>query len=273
MWMRAITRYSLVLLCLASAVAPAWAQSEEARAILEESAQAMGGMNALRELTNQVVEVSGQQFEPEQGLRPGGNTRHVADFRYTLTREIAAPRIRLEWNATTAYPRDGTVQFLEIIDGEYGLLQETTEGNASSLATRLHPGRQATRLREERRAAVAIVLNALDSASLTQLSDREVEGMTHHVLSFESEGEEFRVFLDVQTKLPTQVDILEHDTIYGDSRFTLRYDDWQPVDEIMVPFELRYEINGMVLQNERVISVRHNVQLEPGTFLVPDVIR
>jgi hypothetical protein len=261
------------LLCLASTVAPAWAQSEESRTILEESAQAMGGLNALRGLTNQVVEVSGQQFEPEQGLRPGGEARHVADFRYTLIREMAAPRMRLEWNATTFYPRDGAVQFLEIIDGEYGLLQETSDENASSSATRLHPGRQASRLREERRAAVTIVLNALGNASLTRLPDSEVEGSAQHVLSFESEGEEFRVYLDVQTKLPTQVDILEHDTIYGDSRFTLRYADWKPVDGIMVPFELRYEINGILLQSERVMSVRHNIELAPDIFLVPDVIR
>ena len=240
---------------------------------LEESAQAMGGLQTLRGLTNQVLEVTGQQFEPEQGMRPGGEARHVADFRYTLTRQSAEPRLRLEWNARMLYPRQGAVQFLEIIDGEHGLLQETTEEGGVSSTTRLHPGRQASRLREERRAASKIVLTALWSASLTQLPDTDLEGIAQHVLSFESEGEEFQVYLDARTKLPTQVDILEHDTIYGDSRFTLRYTDWQPVDGIMVPFDLRYEINGILLQSERLESVRHNVELAPDAFSVPDAIR
>ena len=41
----------------------------------------------------------------------------------------------------------------------------------------------------------------------------------------------------------------------------------------MVPFDLRYEINGMLLQSERVLSVRHNVKLPPEMFLVPDAVR
>ncbi len=264
--------FSLALLALGALSIPAHAQRDDATAILEESAQAMGGLQTLRGLTNQVLEVTGQQFEPEQGMRPGGEARHVADFRYTLTRQSAEPRLRLEWNARMFYPRQGAVQFLEIIDGEVGLLREGAEGGATS-ETRMHQGRLMSRLREERRAAVKIVLIALEQPSLTQLPDSEVDGTTQHVLAFESEGEEFRVYIDAGTKLPTQVDILEHDTIYGDSRFTLRYADWQPVDGIMVPFDLRYEINGILLQSERLESVRHNVELAPEAYLVPDAIR
>ncbi len=264
--------FSLLLLVLGVATIRPQAQSGEATAILEETARAMGGLQALRGLTNQVLEGSGQQFEPEQALRPRGQARHVADFRYTLTREIASPRVRLEWNGRTFYPREGPVRYLEIIDGDVGLLQESTEGGASS-ATRLHPGRLASRLREERRAANTIVLTALGQASLARLPDTEVEGMPQRVLTFVHEGEELRIYLDVRTKLLTQVDILEHDSIYGDSRYTLRYADWQSVDGIMVPFDLRHEINGLLLQSERVLSARHDVTLPPETFLVPDAVR
>ena len=204
MWTRTSLRFSLLLWVLGVPTIPAQAQSGEATAILEETARAMGGLQALRTLSNQVLESSGQQFDPEQALRPRGQARHVADFRYTLTREIASPRVRLEWNGRTVYPREGPVRYLEIIDGNVGLLQQSTEGGASS-ATRLHPGRLASRMREERRAAHTIVLAALGQPSLTRLPDTEVEGMPQRVLAFDSEGEEFQVYLDVGTKLLTQV--------------------------------------------------------------------
>lgn len=271
MWTRKTICFGLLLFVVVGANIPVQAQDEEASAILEETAQAMGGLQALRGLSNQMLEVSGQQFEPEQALMPGGEARHVADFRYTLTREIANPALRLEWDARTIYPRDGTVRFLEIIDGDYGLLQEAAAGEAPT-ATRMHSGRLASRLREERRAAVKIVFTALENANLMRLPDAEVQGVPQRVLAFEDGGEVFHIYLDVETKLPTQVDILEHDTIYGDSRYTLRYSDWQSVDGIMVPFERQYEINGLLLQSERVGSVRHNVELTPETFVVPDAI-
>jgi len=248
------------------------AQGKEAKTLLQETARAMGGLKALRALKNQVVESEGQQFEPEQALRPGGQPRHVADFRYKATREIAEPRLRLEWNGKTFYPRDVPVRYLDIIDGDVGLLEEgATRGTPKQ--TRLHPSRLASRLREERRAPVKMVLTALAQTGLKRLADAKVEGRLHRVLAFNQAGDEFRVYLDAQTKLLSQVEILEDDTIYGDSRYTLRYADWRRVDGVMVPFGLRYEINGILLQSEHLLSARHNVALSPETFSIPEAVR
>ena len=41
----------------------------------------------------------------------------------------------------------------------------------------------------------------------------------------------------------------------------------------MVPFDLRHELNGILLQSERVLSARHDVELPPDTFAVPDAVR
>ncbi|MBI1998505.1 MAG: MBL fold metallo-hydrolase, partial [Deltaproteobacteria bacterium] len=85
-------------------------------------------------------------------------------------------------------------------------------------------------------------------------------------------GDDFRVYLDAQTKLLSQVEILEDDTIYGDSHYALRYADWRRVDGVMVPFSLRYEIKGNLLQSERILSARHNVALTPETFSIPEAV-
>ena len=264
--------FGLLLTCFCGEAISVQAQSKDARAFLEEAARVMGGLHRLRALKNQVVESEGQQFEPEQALRAGGQPRHVADFRYKLTRDITKPRLRLEWDGKTFYPRESPVRYLKIIDGNVGMLQE---GGATetSKQTRLHSGRLASLGREERRAPVNIVVTALGQSSLKRYRDVQLNGKAQRVLAFREKGEEFRIYLDVATKVPTQVEILEDDTIYGDSRYTLRYADWRKVDGVVVPFSLRYEIHGILLQSERILSVRHNVILPPETFSIPESVR
>ena len=98
--------------------------SREARDLLEEAAVAMGGMDALRALRSQVIVSEGKQYEPEQALRPGGPTRMVAEFGYRLLRDLTGPRVRLEWSGQRLYPRQGPVNYVEIIDGEVGSIEQ-----------------------------------------------------------------------------------------------------------------------------------------------------
>lgn len=264
--------FSLFLIYLLSGTLPAQAQSADAKALLEEAAKAMGGWPALRSLKNQVVESEGKQFEHAQAKRPGGPGRETTHFRYTITRDLSQPRLRLEWDAKILYPRDDSLRYLEIIDGADGLLQEGAPG-AGGKQSRLHAARLATRLREEKRAPAKIILVALGQKGLQRLPDVEQDGKSHRVLAFKDSGDEFRVYLDSKTKLPARVEILEDDPLEGDSLFTLRYADWRKADGVMLPFSLRYEINGRPLQEEQIKSVRHNVALGADTFAVPAAIR
>ena len=84
---------------------------------------------------------------------------------------------------------------------------------------------------------------------------------------------EFRVYLDPKSHLPTQTEILEDDPLEGDSSYLLRYGDWRKVDQIMMPFSLRYELNGRALQEEQIKSVQNNVAFVTDPFNVPQAIR
>ena len=126
---------SLAILYWIAGTLPAQAQSSDARTLLQDTAKAMGGTQALRSLKNQVVESEGKQFDHTSTKRPGDPSQQVAVFRSTLTRDLTQPRLRLEWDARTSYPRDATVRWVEIIDGSVGLLQEAgEEAAAKSLA-------------------------------------------------------------------------------------------------------------------------------------------
>src|SRR5262249_50725642 len=178
--------------------------------------------------------------------QPLGPTRQITTFRYTLTRDLTQPRLRLQWEGQSL-AGDQTVRFVEIIDGSVGMLQEG-EGKQ----VRLHPGRLATRLREEQRNPVRLIMVALNQKSLRQRGDADLDGKRHVVFAFNENGDEFRIYIDAQTRLPAQTEILEDDPLEGDSSFTLRYGDWRKVDGVMLPFSLRYELNGRALQEEQI---------------------
>ena len=250
--------------------APLHAQSPGAKALLEDTAKAMGGLQALHSLKSQVVESEGKQFDSSSTPQPGGATRQISTIRYTLTRDLAQPQLKMEFEGKSLGAREA-IPWVEIIDGSVGLLQEGAGAGAKQ--SRLHPARLATRMREEKRVAAKIILVALAQKNLRRLADADLDGKPHQVVAFQENGDEFRVYLDAKTKLPAQVEIMEDDPLEGDSRYTLRYSDWRKIDAVMLPFGLRYELNGKPLQEEQIKSVRNNDALGAGIFSVPQAIR
>ena len=245
------------------------AQAQNAGALIDQAAKAMGGMEALRAINNQVVESEGKQFNSAP-IAQLGPQRQISNFHYTLTRDLTQPRLRLEWNGGGS-ARNENLRFVEVIDGSVGLLLEGDAMNAKP--SRLHPGRLATRMREEKRSPVQLIRLAAANKTLRRLVDVELNGTQHRVVAFSEAGDEFRLYLDPKTRLPAQVDILEDDPLEGDSSYLLRFADWRKADNVMMPFSLRLELNGRLLQEEQITSVRNNVVVGAEFFAIPESIR
>src|SRR2546427_2901114 len=186
---RIVQASALVLLLAFSAIDFARAQS--AQELIGETATAMGGMATLRAVKSQVIESEGKQFDSSSTPKPVGPTRQISTFRYNLTRDLTRPRLRLEWDGRNS-ARNENIRFVEVIDGSVGLLQE---GNAKTdKQSRLHPGRLATRLREEKRSPVSLIVLANANKSLKRLSDANIDGNPCRVVSFKDSGDEFQLY-------------------------------------------------------------------------------
>src|SRR6266508_1674984 len=133
---RILVVISMLLVFFMAGGFPLQAQSRDAMALLEEAAKAMGGMQSLRSLKNQVIASEGKQFDHAVGTRPGGPGLHSSNLRYARTLDLTRPRLRLEWDGRTLFPRQESLQYLEIIDGSVGLLEEH-----GSKQSRLHTAR------------------------------------------------------------------------------------------------------------------------------------
>jgi hypothetical protein len=129
-------RLALFSLFIVLAVAHAAGHAQSPAALLQQSANAMGGLGALRALKTQVIESEGKQFDSSSTAQPLGPTRQINTFRYTFTRDLTRPRLRLVWEGQSLGSKQ-TVRFVETIDGSTGMLQEDGDGTKQ---TRLHPG-------------------------------------------------------------------------------------------------------------------------------------
>ena len=258
---------SSLVVAIAAAAAPALAQSPAA--LLRQSADAMGGLAALRALKIQTIESEGKQFDSSSTPKPLGPTRQITAFRYTLTRDLTKPRVRLQWEGRSLGSAQA-VRFVETIDGPVGMLEEGGDGGKQTL---LHPGRLATRLREEQRSAAKLIPAAFSWKSLRRRGDVNLDGKRHAVVSFTENGSEFLIYIDAATRLPAQTEILEDDPLEGDSSYTLRYGDWRKADGVMMPFSLRYELNGKALQEEQIKSIRHDAPPPANAFAIPESVR
>ena len=89
-------------------------QAQSANAIVDQAAKAMGGMNALRAIKNEVIESEGKQFDSASTPQPLGPTRQISTFRYTLTRDLTQPRLRLEWEGGNS-ARNQTIRICTIV--------------------------------------------------------------------------------------------------------------------------------------------------------------
>ena len=243
--------------------------AQSAKTLVEQAAQAMGGMAALRVVKNQLIESEGKQFDSSSTPKPLGSTRQISTFRSTLTRDLARQRLKLDWESRNS-ARGQSVRFVEVIDGDIGSLQEG-EGNNKEI--RLHAGRLATRLREEKRAATSLLIRAAAQSSLRRLPDAELEGMRYPGVGFKDGVDEFHIYFDPKTRLPAQVDLLDYDPLEGDSSYLLKYGDWRKVGAVMLPFSLRYELNGKLLQEEQISSIQNNVTFVADPFAIPESVR
>jgi len=170
--------------------------------------------------------------------------------------------LRLEWEAQSLGSNQ-TVRFVEIIDGSTGMLQE---GEGSGKQMRMHPGRLVTRLREEQRNPATLILAAMNQRSLRHRGDAEIDGKRHAVLSFTEGGDEFRIYIDQQTRLPAQTEILEDDPLEGDSSYMLRYSDWRKVDGVMLPFKLTFLTESEVSEEFEISKYQVNPQFKADKF-------
>lgn len=265
-----LSKCALLFLNVGVVCVPCFAFAQPALLYVNSALTALGGREALLALQSQRLVSHGENFEPEQTFRPGMAPRKVSTFTCTLVRDLTTGRVRYEWQRDTLYPFPLTWRYTEIINGDQGAILGA-DGARSPQQRPASAARIAARRKELSRAPVSVLLNALvRSSSFLRLADQMIRGRPNVVVSFDDGGSLVILVIDEQTRLPTKVEFLDDDPIYGDTQNELFFDDWRQVGNLKLPFELLYRVNGHVVMVEHIDSIENNVDLSTVDFTVPE---
>lgn len=261
----AIANLPFVLLFL-----PCLAWAQPAKVYVDSAVVAVGGLEVLLSLKSLRSVSHGENFEPEQTLRPGDEPRKVSTFSCTMVRDLTNGRVRYEWQRETFSPIAATWRYAEIINGDSGAILGA-DGIRSPERRAASAARIAARRKELSRASVSVLLTALTrSSSLLRLMDQVIQGRLQYVVSYDDGGHLAIIAIDAQSRLPTKVGFLEDDPLHGDTLNELFFADWRQVGKLKLPFSLTYRVNGQLVMTEDVDSIALDVDLADVDFTVPE---
>ncbi len=260
----------LAVLMLLSACSPAAPPTgpDAARALIEESAAAMGGWAALDAVKSQEILTGGSDLEPMQAVEPNGEARTINQFGQAIIVNFEKNQSRLTFDSLRVYPNRLPVKFAEVINGDVGMV-ENVSLSGETTRERMHPGRLASRQRDLRRMPIRLLYTVKAAQDLKRAEDRVEGKATLQVLKYKDAGQDVELHLDSFNKLPVRVIYTEDDPIYGDTLNELAFLDWREYSGIRLPQTTAYFLNGNKIREERIRTLINNPKYDEASLAVP----
>jgi len=261
-----------LLFCLTSCSSPPVTGPEAGKTLIEDSAKAMGGWANIDAVKSQEILTGGGDWEPMQSLEPKGEPRQVDIFGQTILIDLEKNRLRFTHDAKRTYPQPGPVKFVEVIDGNVGMLLSTS-ADGKTQTERLHASRLATRLRDINRLPIRVLKVAKAAPDLTRTPDVVVDKKTYHVVKYTDSGLAAQLQIDGFTNLPSRVIYTEDDPLYGDTLNEVTFGDWKDRDGVRLPDTITTALNGQKIREEHVRTLINNTKYDESSFAIPDDVR
>lgn len=243
----------------------------DANAALMKAYSALGGMQALMELSGFQYETSGDQYVLNEGFEPNGVTYTTS---YTTTRILGAAgdRLRLETERTIDFIGVNAANtYVEIINGNAGYLQGD-EGLAPGFAppdTALTSARVGAVKKQQMLLNPHLLLARLARGEATATSEGVdlVDGQLQQVIGVG----DVRLHIDASSGFVTKAGALEDVSPYKDAMVEAVFDGWVPANGSTLMFPM---LAAMTVAGERVLAEGRTqttvlAQLDETRFQLP----
>lgn len=242
--------------------------------VAERAAESMGGLDALQAVQTQMIVSSGQRFEAEQTVSPGGPSRNVSNFNVTLARDLNSGRFRFDWGWDISYPFVVQRQYADVVNGDQGFV-DGQDSPASPLQAPMPSARVATISKLHKLSdPLLLIRSAVENpADVESRPDEIFQGRVHNVMALPDGFSPIRIFVDSETSLPSKADTFEDDPYYGDTLYEVIYDDWRQVGSVVLPFQLTHRLDGRTVHTEVRSSIQNNAALAANIFDIPPAMQ
>jgi len=244
------------------------------QSLVSRAADAMGGAEALAAVKTISVSGTAKWWEPEQSDVPGGEPRFSAEAKFDGIGDTATRASRFDWQKNFAYPSPRTFTYSEIVTPQAGYVIGVDSNGRNAESQKANPPahsmsgyRLATTQRELRRGSSSGLIMAMlaNPEAVQPAPDIVVQGRSLPAVSYQG----LIVAFDPQSGLPERVRSLDYDNIWGDVTFDYVYSNWRDVDGMKIPMSRKYELNGRMVQETELTSVRFNQPIDQARLQIP----
>jgi glyoxylase-like metal-dependent hydrolase (beta-lactamase superfamily II) len=169
-------------------------------------------------------------------------------------------------DAEVVYPWPHRVAYVEITDGEAGMLADLSQGAVA--ITRLHPSLYATARRD-------FAAFAPEALRLARADDGGVleRGTSKSIRFRHRDADRWATLALADDRTPASLTYADHDPVQGDIPYRFEWSDWRDVGGIRLPYRLRRLIDGRSIREERLRRVTLNEPLSDEKFTIPAIVR
>jgi len=237
---------------------------QQARAILDASVQAAGGLDALRAVKDVsrigrgTIFNQGQSQEPDaQYTRREVEVASLADFprRWTATETATTPAGNIPGRGRVVLKNDTGFSFNRVT-------RVLTPTAAPALAT--------ARTALSRDPVIVLLTVASRAESLRFLGDAPLDGRNQQVITFaDGDGTQIALYVDAQTHLVSKQETLADNSVLGDVANEILYSDYRKVGPVQVPFKVVTRTSGEVTQELTYSEIKINAGVADSFFEAP----
>ncbi len=238
--------------------------------IFDEVVTALGGEDALRELTQFQVDASGNRWTSFEAPKPDG-LMEASTYSATYMFDLSSDNLRVDGLRTPLF--EGMALFGEspyriVLNGDIGAQSEQVgfipPGNMTSQAVGALNTQQ--RLFNPH---IYIREALLDNSLIKNGTDISINGRPHHVLIFSGKHAEISFFVDEETYLISKLETTENHPLVRDNATEVVYTEWTDQSGIKFPQKIELIAGDLTVQEETRSAINTNPNFDTGVFDLP----
>jgi len=267
----------VILFSLSSCEDETQAISEDNLTLFSEMQEALGGVDNITNATAIQYQVTGIAFEPQEDPEPINGK--VADYTYSLLYNLDGTQSKQEWDVDAEYAYATEFEFIETIDGTKGFSEGSTGTFPEYFAGFGVTGDPMFSTKIAARQKTQMMSNPIAIAKLISITDvigteygTIPIGFNTSSLGFGAATPDIEFIIDVNTKLPTKAQVIEHDPLYGDVLYEVIYGNWITINGLQVPQNLEHVLDGFTIRTETLNNIEVNPSFNASelTIATPD---
>jgi glyoxylase-like metal-dependent hydrolase (beta-lactamase superfamily II) len=241
--------------------------------VIQRAIDAIGGMKSLQSIRTEFVNVDGQRYEPGQKFSPDEYPKYDSSYHYNATYDLASNSLHMNWQREVVYPYPQNLKYSIVIANNTGFINGK-DGLFSLPKAPMQSSHVNALLKEQLITSPHLLLRiAVKHPILGVIQpDEQFEGRPHHIISLTTgkAPQPIKIFLDANTFLPSKVETIEDDPVYGDALVQVFFRDWHKVNGILFPFNVLQRIQGQVIEEKRSsIAVNVPSSSDNESFIIP----